>query len=141
MGLFVFLYRKKAKNKIKKGISIIFKCAKRTMNSVIVKYSYPAYTTPPPPPPPHTHIIVHNVITDIPVERKKLITKKNNKKTKNNNKQKQNIFNNVLDTIYYSLHLHQIYLIGKNSPCGGSGFPLSLSEWTFTICPTPYNRK
>ena len=32
-------------------------------------------------------------------------------------------------------------LIGKNSPCGGSGFPLSLSEWYFTICLTPYNRK
>ena len=32
-------------------------------------------------------------------------------------------------------------LIGKSSPCGGSGFPLSLSEWSFTICPTPYNRK
>ena len=29
----------------------------------------------------------------------------------------------------------------KSSPCGGSGFPLSLSEWSFTICPTPYNRK
>ena len=25
--------------------------------------------------------------------------------------------------------------------CGGSGFPLSLSEWSFTICLTPYNRK
>ena len=34
-----------------------------------------------------------------------------------------------------------LLLIGKNSPCGGSGFPLSLSEWSFTICPTPYNRK
>ena len=22
----------------------------------------------------------------------------------------------------------------KSSPCGGSGFPLSLSEWSFTIC-------
>ena len=32
-------------------------------------------------------------------------------------------------------------LIGKSSPCGGSGFPLSLSEWCFPICPTPYNRK
>ena len=31
--------------------------------------------------------------------------------------------------------------IGKSSPCGGSGFPLSLSEWSFTICPTPDNRK
>ena len=32
-------------------------------------------------------------------------------------------------------------LIGKSSPCGGSGFPFSLSEWSFTICLTPYNRK
>ena len=32
-------------------------------------------------------------------------------------------------------------LIGKSSPCGGSRFPLSLSEWYFTICPMPYNRK
>ena len=29
----------------------------------------------------------------------------------------------------------------KSSPCGGSGFPLSLTEWSFTIFPTPYNRK
>ena len=34
-----------------------------------------------------------------------------------------------------------LLLIGKSSLCGGSGFPLSLSEWSFTICPTPYNRK
>ena len=34
-----------------------------------------------------------------------------------------------------------LLLIGKSSPCGGSGFPLSISEWFFTICPTPYNRK
>ena len=34
-----------------------------------------------------------------------------------------------------------LLLIGKSSPCGGSGFPLSLSEWSLTICPTPYNRK
>ena len=34
-----------------------------------------------------------------------------------------------------------LLLIGKCSPCGGSGFPLSLSEWSFTICLTPYNRK
>ena len=34
-----------------------------------------------------------------------------------------------------------LLLIGKISLCGGSGFPLSLSEWSFTICPTPYNRK
>ena len=34
-----------------------------------------------------------------------------------------------------------LLLIGKSSPCGGSWFPLSLSEWSFTIYPTPYNRK
>ena len=34
-----------------------------------------------------------------------------------------------------------LLLIGKSSLCGGSGFPLSLSEWSFTICLTPYNRK
>ena len=35
-----------------------------------------------------------------------------------------------------------LLLIGKNSPCGGgSRFVLTLSEWSFTICPTPYNRK
>ena len=33
-----------------------------------------------------------------------------------------------------------LLLIGKRSPCGGSGFPLSRSELSFTICPTPYNR-
>ena len=32
-----------------------------------------------------------------------------------------------------------LLLIGKSSPRGGSGFSLSLSEWS--ICPTPYNRK
>ena len=40
------------------------------------------------------------------------------------------------------LHIKEpLLLIGKSSPCGGSGFPLSLSEWSFTICPTPYNRR
>ena len=40
------------------------------------------------------------------------------------------------------MHIKEpLLLIGKSSPCGGSGFPLSLSEWSFTICPTPYNRK
>ena len=39
------------------------------------------------------------------------------------------------------LHIKDpLLLIGKNSLCsGGSGFPLSLSEWSFTICPTSYN--
>ena len=31
--------------------------------------------------------------------------------------------------------------IEKSSHCGGSGFPLSLSEWSFTVCLTPYNHK
>ena len=40
------------------------------------------------------------------------------------------------------MHIKEpLLLIGKSSSCGGSGFPLSLSEWSFTICPTPYNRK
>ena len=31
-----------------------------------------------------------------------------------------------------------LLLIGKSSSCsGGSGLPLSLSEWSFTVCPTP----
>ena len=34
-----------------------------------------------------------------------------------------------------------LLLIGKSSPCGGSGFHLSLSAWSFNICVTPYNRK
>ena len=34
-----------------------------------------------------------------------------------------------------------LLLIGKSSLCGGSGFPFSLSEWSLTICPTPYNRR
>ena len=29
-----------------------------------------------------------------------------------------------------------LLLTGKSSPCGGRGFPVSLSEWFFTICPT-----
>ena len=40
------------------------------------------------------------------------------------------------------VHLKEpLLLIEKSSPCGGSGFPLSLSEWSFTICLTPYNRR
>ena len=33
-----------------------------------------------------------------------------------------------------------LLLIGKSSPFAGSGFPLSVCEWSFTICPTTYNR-
>ena len=40
------------------------------------------------------------------------------------------------------MHIKEpLLLIGKSSPCGGSGFPFSLSEWSFTICLTPYNRR
>ena len=39
------------------------------------------------------------------------------------------------------MHIKELLLlIGMGSPCGGSGFPLSQSEWLFTICPTSYNR-
>ena len=34
-----------------------------------------------------------------------------------------------------------LLLIRKSSLCGGCGFPFSLSEWSLTICLTPYNRK
>ena len=34
-----------------------------------------------------------------------------------------------------------LMLIDKSSLCGGSGFPFSLSEWSLTICLTPYNRR
>ena len=34
-----------------------------------------------------------------------------------------------------------LLLIDKNNLCGGSGFPFSLSEWSLTICLTPYNRR
>ena len=40
------------------------------------------------------------------------------------------------------MHIKEpLLLIRKSSPCGGSRFPLSLSEWSFTICLTPYNHK
>ena len=34
-----------------------------------------------------------------------------------------------------------LLLINKSSLCGGSRFPFSLSEWSLTICLTPYNRR
>ena len=40
------------------------------------------------------------------------------------------------------MHIKEpLLLIEKSSLCGGSGFPLSLSEWFFAICLTSYNRK
>ena len=43
-------------------------------------------------------------------------------------------------TVCGMVHIKNLF-IGKSSPCGGSGFPISLSEWSFTICPTLYNCK
>ena len=42
--------------------------------------------------------------------------------------------------MYYAvcgmMHIKErLLLIGKSSLCGGSGFPLSLSEWSFTLMP------
>ena len=40
------------------------------------------------------------------------------------------------------MHIKEpLLLIDKSSPCGSRRFPLLLSEWSFTICLTPYNRK
>ena len=40
------------------------------------------------------------------------------------------------------MHIKEpLLLIGKSTLCGGSGLSISLSEWSFTICPTPYNQK
>ena len=39
------------------------------------------------------------------------------------------------------IKVEPLLLIEKSSLCGGSGFPFSLSEWSLTICLTPYNRK
>ena len=44
--------------------------------------------------------------------------------------------------VCWMVHIKEsLLLIEKSSPCGGSGFPLLLSEWSFTICLMPYNRK
>ena len=44
--------------------------------------------------------------------------------------------------VYGMMHIKEpLLLIGMSSLCSGIGFPLSLSEWSFTICLTPYNRK
>ena len=46
------------------------------------------------------------------------------------------------DMFYLTTHIKEpLLLIGESNPCGSSGFPLSLPEWSFTIFPTPYNRK
>ena len=44
--------------------------------------------------------------------------------------------------VYGMVHIKEpLLLINKSSLCGGSGFPFSLSEWSLTICLTPYNRR
>ena len=44
--------------------------------------------------------------------------------------------------VYGMVHIKEpLLLIGNSRPCSGSGFPLSLSEWSLTICLMPYNRK
>ena len=44
--------------------------------------------------------------------------------------------------VCWMVHIKEpLLLIRKSIPCGGSGFPVSLSVWYFTICLTPYNRK
>ena len=40
------------------------------------------------------------------------------------------------------MHIKEpLLLIEKSSLCAGNRFPFSLSEWSLTICLTPYNRK
>ena len=40
------------------------------------------------------------------------------------------------------MHIKEpLLLIRKSNPCGDSGFPVTLSECSFTICLTPYNCK
>ena len=40
------------------------------------------------------------------------------------------------------MHIKEpLLLIEKSSPCIGSGFPISLSDWCFTVYLTPYNSK
>ena len=47
-----------------------------------------------------------------------------------------------LSCLWDGAHKQPLLLIEKSSPCSdGSGFPLSLSEWSFTISMTPYNHK
>ena len=44
---------------------------------------------------------------------------------------------------WWQVHIiDPLLLIGKCSPgTGGSGFPFSLSQWSFTICSVPYKCK
>ena len=44
----------------------------------------------------------------------------------------------ICGMMYIKEHL---LLIEKSSPCGGNDFSSLASEWSFTICVTPYNGK
>ena len=45
-------------------------------------------------------------------------------------------------TVCGMVHMKEpLLLIDKSSLCGGSRFPFSLSQWSLTICLTPYNRR
>ena len=48
---------------------------------------------------------------------------------------------NKLFCLWDDAYKKPLLLIRKGSPCSGSRFPLSLFEWSFIICLTPYNRK
>ena len=48
----------------------------------------------------------------------------------------------MLSCLWYGAYKKPLLVIEKNSPCGGGiKFSLLLSEWSFTICLTPCNRK
>ena len=42
-------------------------------------------------------------------------------------------FQPVLFCLWDDAYKRTLVAKGKRSPCGGSGFPLSLAEWSFTI--------
>ena len=48
----------------------------------------------------------------------------------------------MCDPVCGMVHIKEpLLLIVKSNLCGGSRSPFSLSEWSLTICLTPYNRK
>ena len=52
-----------------------------------------------------------------------------------------NTSNSIFDTSGMVHIKEPLLFINKSRLCGGSGFPFSLSEWSLTICLTPYNRR
>ena len=47
-------------------------------------------------------------------------------------------------SVHIKVHIKEPLLLIRKSSLhvyGSSGFPIALSEWFFTICLTPYNRK